>query len=78
MFQCKAKWALSLLDRLSGRSLISFSLSLTSQGTFAIASPSSQEGIVSQRSQPASQILAGMEAHVIPSAMLSSATAKMA
>lgn len=67
-----------LLDRLSGRSLISLSLSLTSQGTIAIASPSLQEGIVSQRSQPASQILAGMEAHAIPSAMLSSATAKMA
>lgn len=78
-FQCKAaKWVLWLLDRLSGRSLISLSLFLTSQGTIAIASPSLQEGIVSQRSQPASQILAGMEAHVIPSAMLSSVTAKMA
>lgn len=79
IFRCKAaKWVLLLLDRLSGRSLISLSLSLTSQGTIAIASPSLQEGIVSQRSQPASQILAGMEAHAIPSAMLSSAAAKMA
>lgn len=78
IFLCKAaKWILLLLDRLSGGSLISLSLSLTSQGTIAIASPSLQDGIVSQRSQPASQILAGMEAHVIPSAMLSSAAAKM-
>lgn len=73
-----AKWVLSLLDILRGRSLIYISLSLTSQGTTAIASPSLQEGIVSQKSQPASQILAGMEAHVIPLATLSSATAKMA
>lgn len=79
IFLCKAaKCVVLLLDRLSSRSLISLSLSLTSQGTIAIASPSLQEGTVSQRSQPASQILAGMEAHVIPSAMLSSAAAKMA
>lgn len=79
IFLCKAaKCVVLLLDRLSIRSLISLSLSLTSQGTIAIASPSLQEGTVSQRSQPASQILAGMEAHVIPSAMLSSAAAKMA
>lgn len=67
-----------LLDRYSVRLLIYFSVSLTSQATSAIASPSLREGIVSQRSQPASQIPAGMEAHAIPSATLSSATAKMA
>lgn len=55
-----------------------FFVSLISQATSAIASPSLLEEIVNQRSQPASQIPAGMEAHAIPLAMLSSATARMA
>lgn len=54
-----------------------FFVSFTSQATSAIASHSLLEEIVNQRSQPASQIHAGMEALAIPLAMLSSATAKM-
>lgn len=69
------KWMSLLLDRCSGRRLIYFSVF---QATCAVASPSLQEGIVSRRSQPASQIPAGMEARAIPLATLSSATAKTA
>jgi len=55
-----------------------FFVSFTSQATSAIASLSLLEEIVNRRSQPASQIRAGTEAHATPLAMLSSATAKMA